>query len=161
EPAFGWPYDRIIKEAMAKIAEKEAKVGEAERHLAPEELAKVVVHAYVNHYSDYDRSAGRSADLAALSLTAMGDVKVAFTALVEALRKEGRHDAVLLAHWYAQTYKSDQFVDLKDLCVQIQKQFPNNDSVRVRCDEVIKAVRSCVVTSECSGFATQHSYGLS
>ena len=30
---------------------------------------------------------------------------------------------LLLAHWYAQTYKFDQFVDLKDLCIQIQKQF--------------------------------------
>ena len=32
-------------------------------------------------------------------------------------------DQVMLAHYDAQTYKSDQFVDLHDFCIQIYKRF--------------------------------------
>ena len=118
EPAFGWPYGRIMKEAKAAYE----RTGS---HMSPEQLAKAVVQVYVDHYSDYDRSAGRSADLAAINLNEIERVKVAFGELVKALEGSGEesHDKLLLAHWYAQTYKADQFVDLKDLCAQIQAQF--------------------------------------
>ena len=39
------------------------------------------------------------------------------------------HEKVLLAHWYAQTYKSDQFVDLKDLCAQMAERFDVNSPI--------------------------------
>ncbi len=65
-------------------------------------------------------------------------------ALVTALeRSRGdsrrQHDRLLLAHWYAQTYKSDQFVDLKDLCDAAMKKLPGANAGELAiCDaEVI------------------------
>ena len=54
-------------------------------------------------------------------------VKKLATAL-RSLDKAGQ-EKVLLAHWYAQTYKFDQYVDLRDFCVQLQKQFPEPTAV--------------------------------
>ena len=103
EPAFGWPYRRILATAKRNGGP-----------LGCEDLARAIVTEYVEHYSDYDRAAGRSADLSALRLGAqMEAVTAAFASLVAALRgTPAGHDKVLLAHWYAQTYKADQFVDL-------------------------------------------------
>ena len=47
-----------------------------------------------------------------------------FKALVtrlNGLEKRG-HNQLLLAHWYTQTYKFDQYADLKDLCLRIIEQ---------------------------------------
>ena len=52
EPAFGWPYRRLL-----------AKAKDRKKHLGPQELASEIVQEYVTHYSDFDRTAGRSADL--------------------------------------------------------------------------------------------------
>jgi len=167
EPEFGWPYGRILTKVQQFGDEQPGK------HMTAEELARTIVEEYVDHYSDYDRSAGRSADLAALELEKMKGVKDAFSELVSALRRldeaaghgpngdadrKALHNKVLLAHWYAQTYKYEQFVDLKDLCGQLEERLPE---VRNECGKVAAAVEKCVVKSGCSGFAFQHSHGLS
>ena len=200
EPTFGWPYRRIL--ARAKAHRKDRK-----RPMTPEEMTTAIVEEYVECYSDYDRTAGRSVDLAAIDLRQVTDVKDAFQELVSVLRARDRrgsehddpevlprpfrcqltgsgavrigqgpaqgpvrrrydrktHDKILLAHWYAQTYKSDQFVDLIDLCEQLRKQFDGDGDgeVQAKCTAVLEALRRCVVVSGCSGFACQHSYGLS
>ena len=127
-----------------------------------ETLARAIVGEYAGHYADYDRAAGRSADLAALRLGAFAAVTGEFGKLVAALSGEGvDHDRILLAHWYAQTYKADQFVDLLDLCHQLKRFLGEQRRVVQACDAVEKALRKCVIVSRCSGFATQHSYGVS
>ena len=151
EPAFGWPYRRIVR-----------RMREADESMAPEALATAIVKEYVETYRNYDSTAGRSADLAALRAAGMRAVTGRFRSLVAKLPRSESGDAkVLLAHWYAQTYKADQFVDLKDLCTQLQKQFPRRPGIRDACTAVADAVASCVVISGCSGFATQHSWGVS
>src|SRR5262245_48596371 len=101
EPAFGWPYGRMLKAAKQKAREKAERADEeakkagkpignaADPHLTPEELARTIVDVYVRHYADYDGSVGRSADLAAIDLTKIGDVATAFKGLVKALSAEG------------------------------------------------------------------------
>ncbi len=151
EPAFGWPYRRLLAAGKGR-----------QYRLTPEELAKEIVVEYVKHYSDYDRTAGRSADLSAMDLRNLGPVVDEFTNLATELKKldKSGHERFLLAHWYAQTYKFDQFVDLEDLCAQTQKQFEGS-KVYARCQAVNDALSQCVIKSGCSGFAYQHSYGLS
>ena len=61
EPAFGWPYRRIFAKAKRRLAAGEG-------HASPKELAREIVEEYVTHYHDYDRTTGRSADLAAIDL---------------------------------------------------------------------------------------------
>ena len=173
--------------------------------MSPAALGEAIVREYVDCYSDYDRTAGRSVDLAALDLTKIDSVRGAFAGLVKALNRidertgaphpdaEARrrtirfdpdaksgprilaerpsgpaercfnrefHEQLVLAHWYAQTYKSNQFVDLKDLCEQIKK-LVKGPGVARACDDVIRALRDCVICAGCSGFACQHSHGLS
>ena len=173
EPAFGWPYRRILSAAKAYRSAPENK-GQS---MDPRRLAEAIVRQYVEHYLDYDIAVGRSADLAAIDLTRMGDLAQAVSALAESLIKAvhaDQHDLVTLAHWYAQTYKADQFVDLRDFCDQTRKRFTSDDSagvhagVRAACDRVLRALDGdaqgngrCIIRSGCTGFAHQHSYGIS
>ncbi len=173
EPEFGWPYSRIL-----------ARAGEAKRHLLPEELARLIVEEYTKFYSDFDRTAGRSADLAAIRLSKMDELAGAVNALGNSLANSGSHEFVTLAHWDAQTYKADQYVDLHDFCIQAYKRFSgaNYDGVRKGCAEVITVLdgdrlaldavddpekpfttsgTGSIIKSGCTGFAHQHSYGIS
>jgi hypothetical protein len=159
EPEFGWPYRRILARSMNRP-----------QHPTPDELACDIVEEYVTHFSDYDRAAGKSTDLSAIRLDNLQALVDAFTNLVVDLNglSDEEHDKLLLAHWYAQTYKFDQYVDLRDLCTQISEKIP-----RLRSQAVIDtldpqsdatrqpAYQSCILKTGCSGFAYQHSYGLS
>jgi hypothetical protein len=186
EPEFGWPYSRILEKARKESNAKK-------RHISPEELALTIVRQYTEYYSDYDRTAGRSADLAAINLTdgpdrpGMDGLATAINSLGDSLiasvvADAKHHDRVTLAHWNAQTYKSDQYVDLHDFCIQVYMRFAGHPDVRKGCEAVIKALdgdrlaldaiddeskrltttgRGCIVKSGCTGFAYQHSYGIS
>jgi Clostripain family len=180
EPEFGWPHSRIL--------EKAREISNAKgRHISPEELARTIVTEYTEFYSDYDRTAGRSADLAALDLSGVDALATAVTSLGDSLiasfvEDPKNHDLVTLAHWKAQTYKSDQYVDLHDLCIQLYETFARSTDVRSGCEGVIKVLdgdrlaldaiddpakvfttggTGCIVKAGCTGFAHQHSYGLS
>ena len=146
EPAFGWPYRKILAAIQASA-----------QPMDPETLAQTVVREYASHYADYDRAAGRSADMAALRLGQFGAVSAAFANLVSALGDEGvSHDSVLLAHWYAQTYKADQFVDLLDLAWQLKRLLPGQGRVVQACEQIEEALLACVIVSRCSGYAVQY-----
>jgi hypothetical protein len=170
EPAFGWPYRRILAQAKAY---REAS-GTKGQSLPPRDLAEMIVRQYVEHYVDYDIAVGRSADLAAIDLTKMDSLANAVSDLAanlkEADEQADRRDLVTLAHWDAQTYKADQFVDLRDFCVLARKRFKGDSvyGVKAACDKVLRVLDGdakgkdrCIITSGCTGFAHQHSYGIS
>ena len=147
EPEFGWPYRRLLR----KVKEtRQQKQGQA---MAPDTLAKTIVTEYVGHYSDYDRSAGRSADLAAMNLSEIPGVEGSLKGLVTALEglDKAGHEKVLLAHWYAQTYKDDQFVDLKDLCDQMTGQFGETGLIGKACSKVVSSLQRCVLSPAAAG----------
>jgi hypothetical protein len=162
EPEAGWPYHRILQ----------ALAGSPGKYWNAEELAKLIVEKYVLYYSDFDLSAGRSSDLAAIDLDKM-EVKGPLNDLAANLNRliapenpahEAAREQITLAHWEAQTYKFDQFVDLKDFCLCLQereRKFLHDRPLRDACSALITAVDNCVVLAGCSGFAYQHSYGLS
>lgn len=154
-PEFGWPYSKFLKRVRNKG-----------RALNAEEAAIEFVTEFVEHYEAYDTSV----DLAAIKLDQMGDLKDEFASLVTALK--GQPDArnkLISAHWNAQTYKSDQFVDLKDLCALIagnhegKKSFDLdfNSTVKGRAKSIVDRLKKTVLLSGCSGFAYQWSHGLS
>lgn len=168
-PDFGWPYHRILAAAM-----KERK--NTEKIVKPPRLAEIIVDQFIEYYSDYDSTAGRSVDLAWVKLSEMDALKDSISNLGLALKKAlladpkedpKFRDQIVLAHWEAQTYKFDQFVDIRDFCEIIIKRFgrlessEEKDGVDRACKNVIEKLDRCIGRSGCSGFAYQHSYGLS
>jgi hypothetical protein len=81
-------------------------------------------------------------------------------------------DAIVFAHWEAQSYKSDQYVDLWDFCEQLKKNrgrgLPRD--IAEKCGRVQEAIAKkagrrpdagVVLKSRYSGAAFQHSHGIS
>jgi hypothetical protein len=107
----GWPYHRIL-EALKEKAN------------LPRVLAPNIVERYISYYNDYEL-AGASTDQSACDL---GDV---FDGLIDSVKRLSRSlqdgldhpaikNAILLAHWEAQSYKAEQYTDLYDFCDRLQ-----------------------------------------
>jgi hypothetical protein len=177
-PDFGWPYHRILRAAEMKYRSEGDSHGISLPAIEAGELAKIIVKQYIDFYSDFDRTAGRSVDLAAIRIrdekTELIDnlaesIKNLAKELMNLLPDDDEATAkknveqIHLAHLEAQTYKFDQFVDLRDLCRCLQRRFKGteNEEVANACDKVLSGLDDCVLVSGCSGFAYQHSYGLS
>ena len=157
EPELGWPYRSLLAEVKKTV---DANDGQP---LPPRELAALIVKHYVQTYADFDRTAGRSVDLSAVSLHDMDKLTRPFGARHCALQSgASRSTAGRPGAWLAQTYKFDQFVDLRDFCSQLRQVFPARSPVGRAAGRVIQVLeRDVVVSAGCSGFSCQHSYGLS
>ncbi len=107
EPNSGWPYERILSAILTKP------------DIKPDDLAVQIVERYVKYYTDY-LPAARSVDLSACDLSRCDELASAIRELADQLYEKisnpetMRH--VVLAHWEAQSYKDDQYVDLYDFC---------------------------------------------
>src|SRR5262249_23574248 len=112
EPETGWPYKEIIPEGKNAVDTKG--------------LARKIVNKYIGDYADY-AIAGSSVDLSACDLSRSDALAASLLELSETLlrefntRDQGVIDAVLLAHWRAQSYKNEQYVDLWDFCDLLEK----------------------------------------
>jgi hypothetical protein len=179
EPDFGWPYHRILRRALEEqlaLAGSEGVPPET-RALTPSELAIEIVDGYVDYYRDYDRTVGRSVDLAAVRMrfdgqecikdlveTHLNELGVQLQAALPNLKNE-----ILLAHLEAQTYKFEQFVDLRDFCQCLKDGLgssmpsPGNPkrALWIACRAVMDQVQQCVLVSSGVGSAYQYSWGLS
>ena len=180
-PDFGWPYHRILKTAEDHYKKKNEDKAPSDPRTAvtPDELAKFMVQEFVEYYSDYDRAAGRSVDLAAIRLfgrtryrpfrpvnlmSRLADsISNLVIDLMVYLDSPVLTEMIHLAHWEAQTYKFDQFVDLWDFLDRLKKRFQGVGASDFldKCQDVKERLQDCVLLSGCSGFAYQHSYGLS
>lgn len=166
EPNTGWPY-RNVFEPLVKDPDIEAR-----------QYAKLIVDKYANYYFDYSLN-GVSVDLAACdcdSLIVEGLIKKVKT-LVSAMKKTltGRdkaqrdrlRDAIVLAHWNAQTYKFDQYADLHDFCDMLAEHTgevtgQSFNTISKKALDVSKYIdQKVVLNSRYSGPAFQYSYGLS
>jgi hypothetical protein len=117
----GWPYHRILEAMNQKLRRGEA----SPLNLAPDVLAKIIVKNHTDYYTDYQLT-GSSTDLSACDLgkeemdllaTSVGGLAGTFT---KGLDDPAIKDAIVLAHWDAQSYKNDQYVDLWDFCSRLQ-----------------------------------------
>jgi Clostripain family len=110
EPENGWPYGRILR-ALTDLANNSK--------LNPTSLANTIVDQYVENYMDYT-DADISTDLTALDVQPLGRMKKELNDLSAFLRQgldyPNVKDAIVLAHWEAQGYKNEQYLDLFDFC---------------------------------------------
>jgi hypothetical protein len=131
-PQAGWPYDRILDTLRV------------DGGLEPLDFACRFVTRYLRYNSDFTLSA-RSVDLSASRLEKV-------TKLAHVVERLGRllsgtiqytavREAVVLAHWKTQSYKSEQYVDLWDFCDLLQEGC-DNPAIGVACEEVKNALAS-------------------
>jgi hypothetical protein len=87
-------------------------------------------------------------------------------------------NAIVAAHWSAQSYKGDRYVDLYDFCQQLLRFCPTppkpgrrrddhrkagewSEVVHKACENVLRAMEQVVIRSRYTGTEFQHSHGLS
>ncbi len=123
EPNTGWPYERILSDILSDHEE-----------LQPRRLAELIVERYVAYYRDF-LPAGRSVDQAAADLSVMRGARFvrAMRELARVLKDKLNPDKtpeavrqIVLAHWEAQSYKDDQYVDLYDFCDLLDRGFDDS-----------------------------------
>jgi len=165
----GWPYHRVL-EALAENGE-------------PKSAAKSIVEKYAAFYQDYE-TGGVSTHLAAIDLRELGNLATAIKRLAGCLIAEllqvgddAEHrelqgqpqnspartvrDAVILAHWYAQSFKWEKYVDLWDFCDQLLRFLPSGGECAHCCQEVKQGIKNAVKWSRYCGPDFQHAHGLS
>jgi len=166
-PAAGWPYRQILQGLKACIASP-AKHTEVQV-----QVAGTIVEEYVNYYSPY-WVAGMSVSQSALDVRRVGELREhvdRFAATVEReLKKEHTDskngaspfkDALILAHWEAQSYNGEWFVDLFDFCDCLEKR-SYSTAVSKQCAELKRFMAEEFVIRSCySGAAYQYSNGVS
>lgn len=173
-PASGWPYrqvlERLAKDFVEPDLDEEESVAEA--------AARAIVKEYVNYYSYY-WIAGLSVTQSALNVCQVEGLRevieklgqVMEQRLVEEWEQQRAHragsasrqfhDALLLAHWEAQSYNGEQFVDLYDFCDCLEARMVGGPIVK-QCQVVKDFLTSEFVLTSCySGAAYQYSYGVS
>lgn len=144
----GWPYREIL----------EAMVGRS-----PREAAMEIVRQYVGTYADYT-PLGVDADCAATDLDELPRLTAPMRELTARLTSEIEDPDVwrpaVLAHWEAQSYKDEEYVDLADFCDRLRIHVASV-GIRESCEAVIDAVGRVVGASCASGPGSQFSTGLS
>ncbi len=191
ELSTGWPYHRIL-EALNAASQKETD---------SVTLARELVGEYVRYYSDY-AVGGVSVDQAVCDLKQSSALANAVKGLKEALSNGIKQEitlkqepnlkqkpilnAVLLAHWHAQSYRAERYVDLWDFCDQLIKANASTEigdeankeiekahkEVEAACRTVMGVIKGdnsdpnnkippFVLRSCYSGAAFQHSHGVS
>jgi hypothetical protein len=173
-PASGWPYREILERLQKDFTEPKAK-----RKSLPAEAAKAIVEEYVNYYSSY-WMAGLSVTQSALDIGKVEKFRKVVDKfageleqeLVKEYEKNQRkqksrtsqssfQDALVLAHWEAQSYNGESFVDLYDFCDCLERRLPS-EAIGRKCREVKKFLASEFVLKSCySGAVYQYSYGVS
>jgi len=111
EAATGWPYHRILETLGSQVIEAR-------------DLAIEIVKSYIRYYQDYE-VIGASTDQSACDMEKFNTYLVpAIRRLSDALRMgvDSRpvRDAIVLAHWEAQSYHAEHYTDLYDFCDRLQ-----------------------------------------
>jgi hypothetical protein len=197
-----WPYRQLLKKIFLVID----KVKHPERYperdgksgVLDEKCMRMLVKSlyYLCRHNSTDfMFAGFSADLALCNLSEdkvtqltepLQELAVALKAVLrapDAHERERGKELILLAHWRAQSYWQENYVDLYDFCHCLRKSLSNKLQVKTRRQEAIKtackrvmgvlaskelredddtsAFDNLVVYSEQFGPTYQYSHGLS
>jgi hypothetical protein len=167
-PNTGWPYRDILTKLSDQIHGKKSDHDVTQ----PQILAKDIAEQYRTFYVPYI-SGGVSVDQSVLNVKKIDEVKRRMFSLVEALMADLNEDkndpyskknALVLAHWDAQSYNGESFVDLRDFCECLlarYDQYKIKSEVIEKCGYVIEAINDMVIRTCIAGSAFQFSYGLS
>lgn len=155
-PNPGWPYSEILTALI-----------EAGGKLNADQLAPILVNKYVNSYVENAVNSGLATDLSALKVGASKPVATSIKQLGTALRnKMGQgsdaefNRALIHAHWEAQSYNGELFVDLADLCDLLEK-YCNDAGVNIAVKAVRDAMTPMVLAACFCGIDYQYSNGIS
>ncbi|HKE59819.1 MAG TPA: clostripain-related cysteine peptidase [Pyrinomonadaceae bacterium] len=172
-PASGWPYRQILDRLQTTIR------GNSNRQKSlVASVARGVVDEYVNYYSPYWLS-GMSVSQSAMDLSKVAQLRRLIDKFAQAMESElikEHHqrprrsrrgvshpfkDALVLAHWSAQSYNGELYADLYDFCDCLLQRVASGPVSRA-AREVMKFVKSEFVLKSCySGAAYQYSHGVS
>jgi hypothetical protein len=151
EPETGWPYQQIFQDLNDNAT------------MGANQLANLIVDKHIEYYQNF-ATAGLSIDQSVCDLTQIDELAEAIRKLaqtmIDNLSNPAVQNAILLAHWRAQSYKSEQYVDLWDFCDLLQASRPVKEIANA-CLEVQKIVKNVVRHSAYYGPAFQHSHGIS
>ena len=171
-PQAGWPYGRIIQRLSESLKEPE-------RPTSPEGLARMAIDEHVDFYLDYAEANGLSVDLSLLDVSKITalveDVRNLGEVLTAALNKGEKEflDQIVLAHWEAQSYNGELYVDLRDFCDCLRTRYGDPEeanrtemgdraSVYQACTNVINRIDHELVKQSCyMGVIFQYSFGVS
>jgi hypothetical protein len=141
-PAFvgSWPYRQILIRLFNDLGKEESVVSKKEwTEEAVKELCTKIFYYCLYNSHDF-QLAGYSFDVCLSDLTKIHDIKERLINLTTALKAALKgakdpqaqdpltQDLILLAHWDAQSYWQESYVDLYDFCFRLNK----------RCDEHLK-----------------------
>lgn len=181
-PASGWPYRKVLRAFRETPADAAAQ--SAIENGAPDPLihiSKAIVRAYANYYCDYSLG-GLSVTQSAIDVRKIDHLKDGFRELAIALkeklseefektRKAGDIEpprgkfasALVLAHWDAQSYNGELYVDVVDFFRCLSARLKDVDSTFAHCCEnFAEYVNTEIVIESCyHGRKFQWSYGLS
>jgi hypothetical protein len=138
------------------------------------ETLKTVHDFCVRNSYDF-QLAGYSFDLCLCDLRKVkqitGPIKSLSSALRKGLSEPESRDLILLAHWDAQSYWEETYIDLYDFCYRLEKRSANAkqsatvEAIRKECSNVMQELAQgddqLVIKSQIAGPAYQYSHGLS
>ena len=182
-PQTGWPYGRIIDRLSSDLIKTNGQT-------TPKDLALFAVDEHVDFYLEYAQANGLSVDISIMDVEKIpllvDDVKKLAVVLREALDSGKRDflDQITLAHWEAQSFNGELYVDLLDFCVCLQGRYrpglikpvpagdPNENDVNAEiarrtrvgqaCTDVINRIKNELVVQSCfMGVTYQFSFGVS
>jgi hypothetical protein len=167
-PVSGWPYRQILERLCKDFTDPK-------RADLTVEAAKAIVEEYVGFYATY-WMAGLSVTQSALNVAKVEELQRLVNDLARTMeeklvaeskkkpRKPAKHrleNALLLAHWEAQSYNGEQYVDLYDFADCLQKRVPSR-TIAQQCKTLKEFIATEFVLKSCyCGAVYQYSYGVS
>ena len=169
-PVSGWPYRQILERLCNDFVKSKAPQSKE----VTVEAAKAIVDEYVNYYSTY-WMAGLSVTQSALNVAKVEELQQLVNNLAQAMEAElvaeskkellpanrSLATALLLAHWEAQSYNGEQYVDVYDFCDCLEQRM-HSGKIAKRCKTLKEFIATeFVLRSGYCGAVYQYSYGVS
>ncbi len=154
----GWPYHRLLESLR--------------RRLQPPQLAEEIVNNYFHYYSDF-LAADVSTDQSVVHIGAeswddcliheMSGLSQSLCSELGKAKNDTVRNALVLAHWEAQSFNNEQHVDLYDFCERLTHYLPESAYGRIRnhCGAIRTNWQRIVPLSTHSGPLYQYAHGLS
>ena len=163
-PVSGWPYQQILSNMKEMV--KESLTKPQLKDGIEERIAANIVDEYVNFYADYSLG-GLAVDQSALDLRVADTLKELVDNFAAAMTDELLNeqpefiDDIVMAHWEAQSYNGELFVDLVDFCDCLLKR-RKTGPISVAGSNLRNFILDRFVLKSCySGSAYQFSHGVS
>lgn len=185
-PQSGWPYGHILQSLNNHLASK--------NEASPEDVAHIVLNEHVDFYMEYAMTNGLSVDISLMNVSQADELAARVSKLAEVLIAELEadpldrpsifRDQLVLAHWEAQSYNGELFVDLYDFCDCLEKRYhpdlvavvekddPRAEAIAKEtkrradvvscCQSVKEFIQNNLVRTSCNmGVNFQYSFGVS